>query len=298
MPPTSRTLGRNYSTISNNHSNNGNHNIVMPNPDDILPKEAWTDFSGTDAWPRFSGIRRRSASDNDDIAGQEMEDAATTSEKSKKLRQKPPPPNYVNCQPDHCQKEDNSDNRVCPQQQQQPLLNGLQPLASESNNNVGLNGGCSSSLQQIENNLMEDNVNVNAVTTKNQNDIWQLRQKQRQPPQPPKRLQQQQSNLRGAGGKDQRNVTTTTKQKEQNKLKEEINGTSSSSSTTAFLMDQHYHDDTTAMASNEDGLTPNSVGLYCTSEAEDEESDNEIQERSPLFKPPSERLQWQDSPLQ
>ena len=123
-------------------------------------------------------------------------------------------------------------------------------------------------------------------------------QLKRQPPQPPKRLQQQQSNLRGAGGKDQRNVTATTKQKEQNKLKEEINGTSSSSSTTAFLMDQHYHDDTTAMASNEDGLTPNSVGLYCTSEAEDEESDNEIQERSPLFKPPSERLQWQDSPLQ
>ena len=39
-PPTSRTLGRNYNS-------NNNSNIVMPNPDDILPKEAWTDFSGT-----------------------------------------------------------------------------------------------------------------------------------------------------------------------------------------------------------------------------------------------------------
>jgi hypothetical protein len=26
---------------------------VMPNPDDILPKQAWTDFSGTDDWPNF-----------------------------------------------------------------------------------------------------------------------------------------------------------------------------------------------------------------------------------------------------
>lgn len=41
----SKTLGR--PPTSNNH-------VVMPNPDDILPKEAWTDFSGTDEWPRFS----------------------------------------------------------------------------------------------------------------------------------------------------------------------------------------------------------------------------------------------------
>ena len=26
---------------------------VMPNPDDILPKQAWTDFSGTDDWPNL-----------------------------------------------------------------------------------------------------------------------------------------------------------------------------------------------------------------------------------------------------
>jgi hypothetical protein len=26
---------------------------VMPNPDDILPKQAWTDFSGTDEWPNL-----------------------------------------------------------------------------------------------------------------------------------------------------------------------------------------------------------------------------------------------------
>ena len=25
----------------------------MPNPDDILPKQAWTDFSGTDDWPNL-----------------------------------------------------------------------------------------------------------------------------------------------------------------------------------------------------------------------------------------------------
>ena len=92
----------------------------MPNPDDILPKEAWTDFSGTDDWPRFSGHRRRSASDHDDI-GQEMDAAAPATTESKK----PLPPNYVNCQPDHCQKEDNSANRVCPQQQQQPLHSEL-----------------------------------------------------------------------------------------------------------------------------------------------------------------------------
>ncbi len=47
-------------TLPNN--NNGgqqpqpHHSSVMPNPDDILPKEAWTDFSGTDEWPRFTGI--------------------------------------------------------------------------------------------------------------------------------------------------------------------------------------------------------------------------------------------------
>lgn len=33
------------------------NNNVMPNPDDILPKEAWTDFSGTDEWPQFEDNR-------------------------------------------------------------------------------------------------------------------------------------------------------------------------------------------------------------------------------------------------
>ena len=46
----SKTLGRQP------NNNNVNGHIVMPNPDDILPKEAWTDFSGNDEWPRFSGI--------------------------------------------------------------------------------------------------------------------------------------------------------------------------------------------------------------------------------------------------
>ena len=60
---TSKTLGRPLTASE--------ANTVMPNPDDILPKEAWTDFSGifyiflcrgrykscivgTDEWPRFS----------------------------------------------------------------------------------------------------------------------------------------------------------------------------------------------------------------------------------------------------
>lgn len=42
----SATLGR-QSRVS------GGNQGVMPNPDDILPKRAWTDFSGTDEWPNF-----------------------------------------------------------------------------------------------------------------------------------------------------------------------------------------------------------------------------------------------------
>lgn len=51
LQKSSKTLGR--------QPNNNNINVlhtVMPNPDDILPKEAWTDFSGNDEWPRFSRI--------------------------------------------------------------------------------------------------------------------------------------------------------------------------------------------------------------------------------------------------
>ena len=63
---TSKTLGRGGGPLTASEAN-----TVMPNPDDILPKEAWTDFSGifyiflcrgrykscivgTDEWPRFS----------------------------------------------------------------------------------------------------------------------------------------------------------------------------------------------------------------------------------------------------
>ena len=42
----SATLGK-QSRVS------GGNQGVMPNPDDILPKRAWTDFSGTDDWPNF-----------------------------------------------------------------------------------------------------------------------------------------------------------------------------------------------------------------------------------------------------
>lgn len=52
MTMQSKTLGRQYQA---------NGHIVMPNPDDILPKEAWTDFSGNDEWPRFSGIQASSS---------------------------------------------------------------------------------------------------------------------------------------------------------------------------------------------------------------------------------------------
>ena len=51
LQKSSKTLGRQ----PNNNNINGLH-TVMPNPDDILPKEAWTDFSGNDEWPRFSRI--------------------------------------------------------------------------------------------------------------------------------------------------------------------------------------------------------------------------------------------------
>jgi hypothetical protein len=39
---------------------------VMPNPDDILPKQAWTDFSGTDDWPNLLAGRKASNPDEND----------------------------------------------------------------------------------------------------------------------------------------------------------------------------------------------------------------------------------------
>ena len=286
--PFSRTLGRNYGS-----NNNGSH-IVMPNPDDILPKEAWTDFSGTDEWPRFSGLERRSASD--------MDDNLAHSEKGGEGLERQPlnsaAANYVNrVQPDHCQKEDNG-NHVCPQQP--PLNGGLHQSESSgesggstSNNN---NNSCyerglpTSASQQIENNLMGIGLEKEDSLTKNQNDdIWTQQHQQQphsqrppssavarnqRPPQPPKRLQQQ--NLRK---KDQRN-TTTKQQPQPPRLllqnNKEVNGT------TTFLLN-HTND------------TSNGG---CHSEAE-EESDNEVMERSPLFQPlDDESTQWHNSPLQ
>ena len=58
----SKTLGRQPS----NNNNNVNGHTVMPNPDDILPKEAWTDFSGNDEWPRFSRIAGSAAAASTD----------------------------------------------------------------------------------------------------------------------------------------------------------------------------------------------------------------------------------------
>ena len=288
--PFSRTLGRNYGS-----NNNGSH-IVMPNPDDILPKEAWTDFSGTDEWPRFSGLERRSASD--------MDDNLRHSEKGGEGLERQPlnsaAANYVNrVQPDHCQKEDNG-NHVCPQQP--PLNGGLHQSessgesgSSTSNNN---NNSCyerglpTSASQQIENNLMGiglEKEDSSSSLTKNQNDdIWTQQHQQQphsqrpssavarnqRPPQPPKRLQQQ--NLRK---KDQRN-TTTKQQPQPPRLllqnNKEVNGT------TTFLLN-HTND------------TSNGG---CHSEAE-EESDNEVMERSPLFQPLDDQsTQWHNSPLQ
>ena len=287
--PFSRTLGRNYG------SNNNGSNIVMPNPDDILPKEAWTDFSGTDEWPRFSGLERRSASD--------MDDNLAHSEKGGEGLERQPlnstAANYVNrVQPDHCQKEDNG-NHVCPQQP--PLNGGLHQSessgesgssTSNSNNNSCYERGLpTSASQQIENNLMGiglEKEDSSSSLTKNQNDdIWTQQQEQphsqrpssavarnQRPPQPPKRLQQQ--NLRK---KDQRN-TTTKQQPQPPRLllqnNKEVNGT------TTFLLN-HTND------------TSNGG---CHSEAE-EESDNEVMERSPLFQPlDDESTQWHNSPLQ
>ena len=41
-------------TLGPSKRNQNTNRGVMPNPDDILPKEAWTDFSGNDNWPKPS----------------------------------------------------------------------------------------------------------------------------------------------------------------------------------------------------------------------------------------------------
>jgi hypothetical protein len=58
--PVATTLGKQTSRVA---SNSG----VMPNPDDILPKKAWTDFSGTNNWPDFVDETDRELLDNDSL---------------------------------------------------------------------------------------------------------------------------------------------------------------------------------------------------------------------------------------
>lgn len=60
--PVATTLGKQTSRVA---SNSG----VMPNPDDILPKKAWTDFSGTNNWPDFVEDTDREVLDNDGHKG-------------------------------------------------------------------------------------------------------------------------------------------------------------------------------------------------------------------------------------
>ena len=74
LQKSSKTLGRQ----PNNNNINGLH-TVMPNPDDILPKEAWTDFSGNDEWPRFSRIASAASAYDRNSSPQRLAPASTAS---------------------------------------------------------------------------------------------------------------------------------------------------------------------------------------------------------------------------
>ena len=148
---------------SNHNASSTYHYTVMPNPDDILPKEAWTDFSGTNDWPRFSGLETQGLDDRPP----ESQTASPTAPKAYNNNRL-----YVNCQKeipatqleniDGQQDRENS-NSAAPAQ----TANGLQGHLIEvynseaafrdTNENFSEDPplpSASSALQQIENNLM------------------------------------------------------------------------------------------------------------------------------------------------
>ena len=167
----SKTLGRQP------NNNNVNGHIVMPNPDDILPKEAWTDFSGNDEWPRFSGIVSAAAA----AAADRKSASALTSDNNNSSTRL-----YVNCPSsssgrvvqrglisDSKDDEDDADQDAANGNRENSLnsaLNGLRPppspaaMTSALDDNEGQQHSWNENFsQQIENNLMASSVSRGAV---------------------------------------------------------------------------------------------------------------------------------------
>ena len=134
----SKTLGRQPT----NNNNNVNGHTVMPNPDDILPKEAWTDFSGNDEWPRFSRIAgsaeaaaSASATDRNTVSASMASTMASVTDNNNSIGTRL----YVNCPA--TSSSSSSNGRV---------VRGLRP---DSNNDEddqdAANGNCENSLAAV-----------------------------------------------------------------------------------------------------------------------------------------------------
>ena len=171
----SKTLGRQP------NNNNVNGHIVMPNPDDILPKEAWTDFSGNDEWPRFSGIVSAAAA----AADRKSASALTSDNNNSSTRL------YVNCPSSSSSRvvqrglisdskdDEDADQDAANGNRENSLnsaLNGLRPPPSpaamtsalvttvDNDDNEGQQHSWNENFsQQIENNLMASSVSRGAV---------------------------------------------------------------------------------------------------------------------------------------
>ena len=76
----------------NQNSNRG----VMPNPDDILPKEAWTDFSGRDNWPKPLVSTHNNTFTDDNINGGNASSASSERITSERNNASIRSPIYVN----------------------------------------------------------------------------------------------------------------------------------------------------------------------------------------------------------
>ena len=133
----SKTLGRQPT----NNNNNVNGHTVMPNPDDILPKEAWTDFSGNDEWPRFSRIAgsaaaaaAASATDRNTVSSASMASTmASVTDNNNSIGTRL----YVNC-PATSSSSSSSNGRV---------VRGLRPDSkNDEDDQDAANGNCENSL--------------------------------------------------------------------------------------------------------------------------------------------------------
>ena len=130
----SKTLGRQPT----NNNNNVNGHTVMPNPDDILPKEAWTDFSGNDEWPRFSRIAgsaaaAASATDRNTVSASMASTMASVTDNNNSIGTRL----YVNC-PATSSSSSSSNGRV---------VRGLRPDSkNDEDDQDAANGNCENSL--------------------------------------------------------------------------------------------------------------------------------------------------------